>query len=163
MGSLQHRPNHLALLRFLSSEWGEVRKVLPDVRLAVAGRVQPELAAQLSAYEGVDVRGFVEDSAEFLRQAKVAILPFESSGGSSLRVLYFALAGIPLVGSPLALRGFPPELGDVASQPHEWTGLLREMLEQSDGQATKQAGERRRFAEALHADAEPWERLASLL
>lgn len=162
VGKVSHRPNHLPLLRFLSTEWPLVRREVPEVRLAIAGRVDPATAEALGAHPGVEVLGFVPDVSDLLSRAKAAILPFASTGGSSLRVLFYALAGVPLVGSPLAFRGFPPELGLVAADSGAWTGQLSELLTQPAEAATESAAGRRDAATEILADPRPWDRLAEL-
>jgi hypothetical protein len=134
IGRLIHRPNHLPLERFLEEQWAGLRRARPDARLQIAGKVAPEVAARLGRHDGVEVLGFVEDLTSTLAGASAAILPFETRGGSSLRVLYCALAGIPVVGPSAAFRGFPTGLGVVVREPDDWVAGLSALLG-ADGEA----------------------------
>ena len=161
MGKLDHRTNSLALLGFLGDRWEALRARWPGLRLVVVGRSTPDLARELKRHPGVEVHGFVEDPRELMRRAAFAILPFENSGGTSLRVLYYALAQMPLIGSPLAFRGMNGALGVAAASAQEWEDGVALALDPDRAAVVR----RRALARAaeIQADPQPWDALAAAL
>jgi hypothetical protein len=163
MGKVSHRPNYLALKRFLDAHWDALRQERPDLTLSVIGRTDAASRESLGSYPGVELEGFVPDATGHLAATAAAILPFDTSGGSSLRVLFYALAGVPLVGSSSAFRGFPAGLGSVAATGEDWRAHMDRLLGASQEELLAEGRERREAAVALHDDPEPWDRLYAQL
>jgi len=111
IGNLASLQNFDAALHFASDVLPLVRKVRPDVRFRVVGRIAPDAAQRLSALEGVDVTGEVDSIAAAVHGAGVGVAPLRIGAGVQNKVLeYFAL-GLPCVSTPLALEGFGAEHG----------------------------------------------------
>jgi glycosyltransferase involved in cell wall biosynthesis len=159
VGKLDHWPNFLALLRCLDSSWARIKAEFPQARLSAIGRVHDDTARALARYPDVACLGFVPDVTEHLAPARAAILPFYASMGSSLRVLFYALAGLPVVGSPLAFRGFPELEGTVARD--DWVGAVGRVLTADEAQLAEEAARLRATALELQRDDGPWDRLAA--
>jgi hypothetical protein len=158
VGQLRYPPNARALDAFVRETWPSVRAALPDATLRVAGQCPPALAASLRRAGGVDVLGYVDDLAPILAASTAALLPVRSRAGSSLRVLFHALAGIPMIGSPDAFRGFPDGMGTVARSSGDWVTAIAAHVGSS---MTRQATVARARAVALAAqeDDRPWDDL----
>src|SRR5204863_3289417 len=103
--------------------------------------------------------GFVPDVTEHLAPARAAILPFFASMGSSLRVLFYALAGVPVVGSPLAFRGFS-ELEGTVAHGDDWVPAVGRVLTRDEQQLADETARLRAIALELQRDEVPWDRLA---
>jgi len=158
VGKLTFPPNVLSLERFLRETWPTVLAANPQTVLRAVGACSDDVRRRLAAHPGVEATGFLADLRPSLAEAAVAILPFDGSAGSSLRVLLFALAGLPAVGSPGAFRGVAPDLGTVASTPTEWADAIAHIRSHgSSGSAARDA------ARALHRDPEPWDALMAEL
>jgi hypothetical protein len=154
VGKLTFPPNVLSLERFLRETWPPLRAAQPGVRLRVAGDCSEATRARLASFDGVEVLGFVEDLRPSLAEAGAAVFPFDGSAGSSLRVLLFALAGLPAIGTAGAFRDFGEELGQVVSSRDDWIDAVRLCL------SGESAGDRARAAAlALHEDPAPWDAL----
>jgi|SRR5215211_3705507 len=84
----------------------------PETRLLVAGRAA-------AALEGADPRrtlalGYVEDLAGLLAAADVAVNPVAYGSGSNLKMAEYMAAGLPVVTTPVGLRGFERWAGSMA-------------------------------------------------
>lgn len=158
LGQLMHRPNALSLLRFLRDVWPLFRRRRPDLRLRVVGELPGSLAIELERFPAVTAAGFVPDLASLLVGAGAVVLPVESTAGTSVRVLLLALAGVPIIGSPLAFRGLTFEAGRVATSASEWIDGVEHAL--AGGHDVREI---RRRALVVQHDAAPWEALAGLL
>ncbi|MFL5883893.1 MAG: hypothetical protein ACJ77M_02385 [Thermoleophilaceae bacterium] len=80
---------------------------LPEIVFHVAGPVVDALGprpANLSAHE--------RPTAELFRTARVGLSPLTEVLGGNDRVVAFARAGLPVIASPAAARGFEPSLTD---------------------------------------------------
>jgi hypothetical protein len=154
VGTLTFPPNVRALLQFLERCWPAVHAAHPDAELHVAGRCSPSVGAAISAHPGVRALGFVEDLPAMLGGAAAALLPFDGRGGSSLRCLQYALARVPVVAAPAAVRGLPFSMGLIASTPGEWAAAVSACRA---GQADVDGAEQ--GARALQDDDGPWDAL----
>jgi hypothetical protein len=158
MGTLTYPPNRAALGSFLKHVWPHLRESRPDLQLTVVGAS----SEGFSTVPGVKATGFVSDLTTILRDVSAVVLPFDAGGGSSLRVLFYALADVPVVGSPAAFRGFPPEVGLRASSVSDWTKLVTEVL--ADGAEKNHSMAAARDAATARQNAtEPWDALNEAL
>jgi hypothetical protein len=159
LGRLTFPPNLHALLDFLATTWPAIRAARPGARLEVVGACGARARAAIGRSPGVRVLGHVDDLIPVLSAAAAALLPFRGRAGSSLRIPFLALAGLPVVGSPDAFRDLPVGLGSVARRPEEWAQAVL-------AAPARPAGERAaawELARARQDDGTPWDRLAAAL
>ena len=155
LGTLAYPPHFRSLVRFLLNAWPRISASHPDLRLLVIGRCQTTHRRWIETHRRVETTGFIEDIAPLLRRATAALVPADASTGTLLRVLYFALAGIPIVGSPSAFRGLPEKVGWEARTPDDWTQGIAE----ARGAEAAGMSELARAVMRLHEDASPWDDL----
>jgi len=106
LGKLDYPPNSLALERFLRSELPDIVRTCPEVMVDVIGNDNAGLReAAVGVAENVRFHGYVADPAPLLVTAHAAVLPFATRGGTSVRVLYYAACGLPVVGLGEGFRG----------------------------------------------------------
>ena len=110
----------------------------PDVRVMLIGRdAGPEIRAL--AGPGVEVTGDVVDVRAELERAAVYVAPLVSGSGIKNKVLEAMAAGLPVVGTPLALEGIGPSAGTiVAATPAQIADAIAALL--STPGATREAG-----------------------
>lgn len=96
-GSMDWRPNVLGLRWFLREALGRLRARVPDVVVRVAGRMQPELVAELVRYPNVVAVPNPEAMEPQLAGATVVAAPIVASSGTRLRILEAWAAGRPVV------------------------------------------------------------------
>jgi len=160
VGTLTFPPNVASLERFLHRDWPAMRARVPALRLSVAGACAPPVRERLGRQPGVTPLGFVEDLAPLLARCQAVVMPFDGAAGTSLRAVYYALAGLPVIGSPAAFRGLAFDAGIVADSPAAWAAALS-----GDGPKRAEAAARaaRDAARRLQDDPAPWDRLAAAL
>lgn len=160
VGTLTFPTNVASLERFLARDWPAMRARVPDVRLDVAGACEPALRDRLSRQPGVRPLGFVEDLVPLLARCQAVAMPFDGAAGTSLRAIFCASAGLPVIGSPEAFRGFGFDAGVVAGSPADWAAAV---THEGRARADSVAGAAREHARRLQDDPRPWDELASVL
>jgi polysaccharide biosynthesis protein PslH len=91
-----------------------LKRTRPDVRVILFGRdAGPEIRAL--AGPGVDVTGDVVDIRSQLERAAVYVAPLVSGSGIKNKVLEAMAAGLPVVGTPLALEGIGSSAGTISA------------------------------------------------
>jgi hypothetical protein len=162
VGALTFPTNLTSLERFLARDWPAMRAAAPDLQLTVAGACTPADRAGLDRHPGVRTLGFVPDLTNVLAGCEAVVMPFDGVAGTSLRALFYALAGLPVIGSPLAFRGIDFPSGIVARDPAGWADAVRRIAG-GDRTVTTAAPATRRQAQAHQDDPEPWDRLAAAI
>jgi hypothetical protein len=156
LGTLAYPPHYRSLAQFLSTAWPRIVTAHPDLRLLVIGRCRPAHRRWIETHQRVETTGFVERLTPLLWRVTAAVVPDAASTGTLLRVLYFALAGIPIVGSPSAFRGLPGHVGWEARTPDDWA---RAVAEARGGEAAAMVERARRTVMLLQEDPSPWDEL----
>jgi glycosyltransferase involved in cell wall biosynthesis len=127
VGGLGYLPNSLGLHWFVHTVWP---------RLSIQGR-RPLLAVLGGSGEcpkdlkqtGIHWLGFVPDTRPVYADAKVAIAPIFTGGGTKLKVLEAFQLGMPLVASPQALEGLASgHAARMASTAIQWVETLQAIL-----------------------------------
>jgi hypothetical protein len=160
VGTLTFPTNVASLERFLDHDWPAMRDRVPGLRLSVAGACDPAVRDRLGRHPGVTPLGFVKDLAPLLARCQAVAMPFDGAAGTSLRAIFYALAGLPVIGSPAAFRGIGFDAGIVADSPPSWAAALsgdaRERADAVARAAQKHAGR-------LQGDPRPWDALGTAL
>ena len=151
IGTWTWGPNLIGLEWFLR----EICPLLPDdIRIAVAGRVPPELRPP----PGVSLVGRVPSSEHFLRSCRLVALSSRAGTGVQLKTIETMQYGLPAVATPLSCRGFTalPANFTLADTPADFARMLVERVaairagdrQRIDG-AVFLAGQRKALAEGL--------------
>jgi glycosyltransferase involved in cell wall biosynthesis len=112
-GSMDWRPNVLGLRWFLRAGLARLRALVPDVVVRVAGRMQPDLVAELQAYPGVEAVPNPESMEPHLSAATLVAAPIVASSGTRLRILEAWAAGRAVVTTTAGALGL-----DYAADQH---------------------------------------------
>jgi glycosyltransferase involved in cell wall biosynthesis len=130
VATLGWAPNVDAAVWFGHEVWPEVLRRSPEARLLLVGR-EPAPSVQALAAPSVEVSGTVSDVRPYLAQARVALAPLRSGGGTRLKILEALDAGRPVVATSIAVDGLEDLIGegvvvadDAASMIDAVTGLL---------------------------------------
>jgi len=110
VAALGWAPNVDAALWFAREVWPEVVRRLPSARLLLVGR-SPAPSVQALASSSVEVSGTVADVLPFLAQARLAVAPLRSGGGTRLKILEALDAGRPVVATSVAVDGLEDLVG----------------------------------------------------
>jgi hypothetical protein len=159
VGTLSFPTNLLSLQRFLARDWPAMRAAEPALTLTIAGRCGEPERVELERHPGVTAAGFVEDLAPLLARCAAVVMPFDGAAGTSLRPLFYALAGLPVIAPPDAFRGIPFRVGTAVRTPEEWASAVTDL---AAGRSTDLDAARE--AARLHqSDPRPWDHLAKVI
>jgi hypothetical protein len=100
---------------------------LPDVLFHVAGLVCGGIATSTPA----NVRLHPRPAAELFTRARLGLSPITETLGGRERVVSFSRAGLPVIASPAASRGFEPALTDCWLVVTPEPGALRDAIVES--------------------------------
>lgn len=116
--------------RYLAREvLPHLRRAIPGVRVMLAGRGSEAIAPEVA---GVERLGFVPDLSGFLAGLDVMLAPLRLASGTLVKVLTAWAHGVPVVGTPAALRGLAVTDGIealVGTSPDELAGRCAEALD----------------------------------
>jgi glycosyltransferase involved in cell wall biosynthesis len=106
LGSLDWRPNVDSLDALVNQILPGVRASVPGATLRIVGRnPSPSLVRELRDVPGVELCANVADVRPFLARATVMAVPLRIGGGSRLKILEAAAAGVPVVTTRVGSEG----------------------------------------------------------
>jgi glycosyltransferase involved in cell wall biosynthesis len=112
VGGFRHTPNIDAVLWLVREILPLVREQVPDVVLHVAGsRVPPEIDA-LRGTPGVEIVGYVENTAEWIDRAAVSVAPLRYGAGMKGKVTEALAAAVPVVTTSIGVQGLNARSGE---------------------------------------------------
>lgn len=112
IGSFLHQPNIDAVQFLVIEIWPEVRRAVPTARLIViGGDPPPEIRRLDDPGRRVEIRGWVEDLTEILRQCRVTVAPLRFGAGVKGKIVTSLAHGVPCVATPVAVEGMGLEPG----------------------------------------------------
>jgi glycosyltransferase involved in cell wall biosynthesis len=148
-----HHPPNVAAVRRIA----QLARAMPDVRFLVAGNVRNGIT-EPGGPDNLQLLGPVteERKAALLASAAVALNPLEHGSGTSLKVLEYCAAGLPVLSTPHGLRGLD-DLKPVCevAEPDALEAALGALLARPSAERTD-VDQARRIVEARYA----WNRIA---
>ncbi|MEW9834370.1 glycosyltransferase [Mesorhizobium marinum] len=130
IGHLGYQPNVVAAERLAASILPSVRRAFPSARLILAGRSPHPRVAGLVALPGVELVENPHDLSTLYEQSHVAVVPLSSGGGTRIKILEAAAAGLPVVATPVGAEGLAFEHGDdilIADSDEELAACIVEL------------------------------------
>lgn len=135
-GNMSYSPNVEAVKWFVENCWNDVNKLLPGVKLVIAGsNPSPVLLSLASSYDSIHVMGRVDSIAAILNQSHVAIAPMQSGSGMQFKILEAMACGVPVVTTNLGLgdiSAVPDEDILIADTPGDFVGKLIALLKSKE-------------------------------
>ena len=120
------RPENRDAARWFALEvLPEIRLARPEVNLTLLGNGSDRLSKEL-ACPGVHGTGFVEDPSPHFSRCSLVVAPLLAGAGVKFKVLEALSAGVPVIGTPIALEGIEPQRGLICSQKE---GFARAVLD----------------------------------
>jgi glycosyltransferase involved in cell wall biosynthesis len=162
VGTLTFPTNLMSLHRFLAEDWLEMRSVEPNLRLTIVGACSERDRREIAAHAGVIATGFVDDLTPILARCGAVVMPFGGLAGTSLRALFYALAGLPVIGPSEAFRGLPFSVGLTVRSSKDWAEAARESVKAPE-HFDARARTAQMLATAHQADARPWDHLVKMI
>jgi glycosyltransferase involved in cell wall biosynthesis len=150
VGNYAYGPNVRAAVALVSDILPRVRAHVPDVRVVLVGVNAPARVRSLAGAD-VEVTGPVPDIAPFLARASCFVAPLVQGAGMKNKVLEAMAAGLPAVGTPLAMEGIAVTPGEhvlTGSTPAELAAQVTRLLR--DPRLAQQVGARARALVERH-------------
>ena len=114
IGGFMHQPNLDALRWFVSEVWPLVLQALPQCRFSIVGPDLPPEA--LAGVPGrVEALGHVSDVGPWFESLRLSVAPIRFGAGAKGKVASSLAAGVPCVGTSIALEGMRLDAGVIAS------------------------------------------------
>lgn len=104
IGGFRHPPNVDGVTWYINEVLPHVRRALPGVTTTIVGSNMPESIKNL-ACEGVEIKGFVENTEPLLLAARVSIAPLRFGAGIKGKINEAMQYGIPVVATVCAVEG----------------------------------------------------------
>jgi glycosyltransferase involved in cell wall biosynthesis len=119
IGNFRHEPNWQAVLWLKQQIWPLIRKQLPKAELHIYGAYPPPKATQLhQPKDGFLIKGWAEDAAEVVKNARVLLAPLPFGAGLKGKFIDAMAQGTPNVTTAVGAEGMLHQ--------GEWAGLLAE-------------------------------------
>ena len=149
-GSFAWPPTATGAIRFLEDGWPRVRAAVPDARLRVVGKSQPDDLVQAARAAGADIVPAVPSMAEEMARASVMVVPLWSGAGARVKIMEALAARLPVVATPIGAEGLGLEPGrhDVEGESAEEMGSLAGALLRDPERRASLGREGRAHAEA---------------
>jgi sugar transferase (PEP-CTERM/EpsH1 system associated) len=106
-GSMDWLPNEDAMVHFCADVLPSIRRVRPDLELAIVGRAPTAGVRRLATDPRVLVTGRVDDVRPFVRDASLYIVPLRIGGGTRLKIFEAMAMGLPVVSTTVGAEGLP--------------------------------------------------------
>jgi len=106
VGALDYEPNIAGLKWFLDGIFPKVTERYQDVRLLVVGRRPPkDLLRICMEHPGVELHPNVPDVGPYYEKCGAVVVPLLTGGGTRIKILEAAMAGRPVLSTPLGAQG----------------------------------------------------------
>jgi len=106
VGALDYEPNIAGLKWFLGGIFPKVKERYQDVRLLVVGRrPTQDLVAICREHPGVEIHPDVPDVGLIYEKCGAVVVPLLTGGGTRIKILEAAMAGRPVLSTPLGAQG----------------------------------------------------------
>lgn len=130
IGSLGYAPNVDGLRYFVDEVLPLIRADRPEVALTVVGA---GLAAddRLHREPGVELVGFVEETAPYLATARAVVVPLRWGAGTRIKILEAFANRVPVVSTTLGAEGLEVEHGRdllIADRPADLAAACRSLM-----------------------------------
>jgi sugar transferase (PEP-CTERM/EpsH1 system associated) len=130
-GAMRYPPNAQGALWLAQEVWPEVRAAEPGARLRLVGREPPAAVKALHGRDGISVTGTVEDVADWLAKAAVAVAPIRAAAGLQNKLLEAMAMGKAVVATTAANEGIGAAPGRdllLADAPEAFARAILELL-----------------------------------
>ena len=106
LGMLGYRPNQDAVKSLLDTIFPTVRRAIPNAQLQIVGSQPPAwMSTRIAEVEGAVLHADVDSTLPYLQQSTVMAVPLRIGGGSRLKILEAAAAGLPCVSTRVGMEG----------------------------------------------------------
>jgi glycosyltransferase involved in cell wall biosynthesis len=119
IGNFFHKPNVDAVLTLKNEVWSNIREKLPNAELHVYGAYVTQQISQLhNKKDGFIIKGFAENAAEVVKNAKVVLAPLRFGAGIKGKFTEAMISGTPSVTTSIGSEGMCNNL--------PWNGFIED-------------------------------------
>lgn len=123
IGNFRHEPNWQAVLWLKQQIWPLIRRQMPQAELHIYGAYPPPKATQLHQMkDGFLIKGWAEDAAEVIKNARVLLAPLPFGAGLKGKFMDAMQQGTPNVTTAVG--------AEAMLHQGEWSGLIGETAEE---------------------------------
>ncbi len=112
VGGYAWQPNVDGVLWFAKDIWPHIYRAVPDAVFSVVGSNPTAEINNLKDVPGINVVGYVPDTAPFLNRAAISIAPLRFGGGMKGKVNEAMAYGVPVVTTSVGAQGFDARSGE---------------------------------------------------
>jgi glycosyltransferase involved in cell wall biosynthesis len=105
IGQLDYEMNREAVLFFLDTIWGPLKQAVPEVVFYVIGKTKSSAFDAYRSWDGVKFTGFVPDVFAVIQDCTCLVAPIRSGAGMPTKIIEALSYGMPVVTTPLGVRG----------------------------------------------------------
>ena len=128
IGSFNWIPNREGIVWFIKNIFPRIKENYPEISINIAG-IESEKIVELNGIDGVNVKGFVENSSDFLLENGIFIAPLISGSGVKIKVLEALSLGLPCVLSEIATEGLDlPTTINISKTADDFTNDLLQLI-----------------------------------
>ena len=106
-GSMDYRPNVDAAVFFCKEVFPFIRKMMPNLRVVIAGRNPHSAVTDLQSDSAIHVTGNVADMRPYIWGASAAVVPMRIARGVQNKILEALASGTPVVSTSMASHALP--------------------------------------------------------
>lgn len=169
IGNFRHAPNWQAVLWLKQQIWPLIRQQLPKAQLHIYGAYPPPKATALhNEKQGFLIKGWVDDAAKVMQQARVCLAPLAFGAGLKGKLLDAMQCGTPNVTTDIGAEGMQLDQnwsGHIANDSQAIADAAVSLYQRQDSwlQAQAQGFEiiRVKFSLQMHQD-RIWQQLSQL-
>lgn len=132
VGQMDYFANVDGVLYFVEEIWPKILAKFPNIKFYIVGRNPDKQIRALHETQNVVVTGEVEDVREYLRAAKVCVVPIRIARGIQNKVLEAMACGVPVVTTTNAVQGISLQDGEgvfIVRNPKEFVEKVCGLLE----------------------------------
>ncbi len=121
-------PNREGIVWFIKNIFPRIKENYPEISVNIAGR-ESEKINELKGLDGVNVKGFVKNSSDFLLENGIFIAPLISGSGVKIKVLEALSLGLPCVLTEIAAEGLDlPTTINISKTADDFTNDLLQLI-----------------------------------
>ena len=128
IGSFNWIPNREGIVWFIKNIFPRIKENYPEISINIAG-IESEKIIELKGLDGVNVKGFVKNSSDFLLDNGIFIAPLISGSGVKIKVLEALNIGMPCVLTEIASEGLDlPDSINISKTADDFTNDLLQLI-----------------------------------
>jgi hypothetical protein len=128
IGSFNWIPNREGIVWFIKNIFPRIKENYPEICINIAG-IESEKINELKGLDGVNLKGFVKNSSDFLLDNGIFVAPLISGSGVKIKVLEALNIGMPCVLTEIASEGLDlPDSINISKTADDFTNDLLQLI-----------------------------------